>query len=808
MLTFVIYRDTELRFTVHDSSDYYNLKLSVFSEDKKTDLIGEAFVDLTTVIVPGGGTNDVWQGLTCKGKYAGEIRLEFTYYDSRPKPDRPRRSSITATEDGSVVQKPKVKRRPLPGTAPMGPTADSIESFPTPTARVRNGPRQLSTPPRANSMPPDQLVQQPGFNASPAQFNTPPGNHQQDPYSHFDELHDGGNFSHPDFLPQLPPTPRRQVLPQGPPPMMAQAHGHNRGQSLGMLPHANSAPIVPTMDMGNGSDFGLHTDAPEPLPDLNYQHRHLRQRRSDVPPGWENPYDDPYSDPYHGQDFHHDEAEQQGPPPPPMHSHSAPVIQHHTPHQSPHQSPMGSRYNGLSTPPSSRQQYISNASPLQSMEREYGSPQQTPPPGMGSRGRSNEEYTTSPPHARSYDNTPNGMSHSNMSSPALRSPVSRALPSRHSMADIYHNTPPRPHPLSKEVPRARSPMPPYAGHNDPSRFPRERSPAPPRALSPAPPRALSPAPPRAISPAPSHAASSYSERQARSTYGIQFPVRAFESSDGSPLATTRPHTSAGSTPQRPLPSRKSVSPRPSPTDTVITPGGGAPFSPDSYDQIRSDHGGAPPRDGPNGPIVGWDGREIDPSDHLPVDSWAPEPVKKTPTKTYGLGRDRDFGPRSQTGSPGTRLSNDTVINFRRRSAAVATSPTHSIPEQQPSSPARNRMYKPSPTSSPHRSAEPLRERPNFNSTPPGSVASIPDPYAQDYTRGFYEGLPGMSGSEVGHYSGKPAPGNYDEDGALSREIAGIDLGAHTGSTRRMPTVSNGSPSGWRGVRSHRDRSFY
>jgi len=823
------YRDTELRFTVHDSSDYYNLKLSVFSEDKRTDLIGEAFVDLTTVIVPGGGTNDVWQGLTCKGKYAGEIRLEFTYYDSRPKPDRPRRASITATEDGTVVQKPKVKRRPLPGAAPMGPTADSIESFPTPTARVRNGPRQLSTPPRANSMPPDLPVQQPGFNASPAQFNTPPpGNHQQDPYSHFDELHDEGHFSQPDFLPQLPPTPRRQVLPQGPSPVMAQAHGHSRGQSLGMLPHANSAPVVPTMDMGNGSDFGLHTDAPEPLPDLNYQHRQVRQRRGDVPPGWENPYDDPWDDPYHGHDFQHEDLDQQGPPPPPMHSHSAPVIPHHTPHQSPHQSPVGSRYHGLSTPPSARQQYIPNASPLQSIEREYASPQHTPPPGMGGRGRSNEEYTTSPPPSRSYDTTPNGMPHGNMS----RSPVSRALPSRHSMADIYHTTPPRPHPLSKEIPRARSPMPQYGEHNGfdsqgaPMMMPRALSPAPPRAISPAPPRALSPAPPRAVSPAPPHAASSYSERQARSTYGIQFPVRAFESSDGSPLATTRPHTSAGSTPQRPLPSRKSVSPRPSPTDTVITPGGGAPFSPDSYDvhnpstgspvshsanapfQTRPDRGGA--RDGPNGPIVGWDGREIDPSDHLPVDSWAPEPEKKAPTKTYGLGRDRDFGPRSQNGSsPGTRLSNDTIINFRRRSAAVATSPTHSIPEQQPASPARNRMYKPSPTSSPHRSAEPLRERPNFNSTPPGSVASIPDPYTQDYTRGgFYEGSPG--GSEVSRYDRKSASGsgNYYEDGALSREIAGIDLGAHTGSTRRIPTVSNGSPSGWQGVRSHRDRSFY
>jgi hypothetical protein len=784
------YRDTELRFTVHDSSDYYNIKLSVFSEDKKTELIGEAFVDLTAVIIPGGGKNDVWQGLTCKGKYAGEIRLEFTYYDSRPKPDRPRRASITATEDGTVImQKPKVKRRPLPGAAA------SIESFPTP-ARVRNGPRELSGPPRANSMPPDLPVQlQPGFNASPTQFNTPPGNHQQDPYSQFDELHDEGQFSQPEFLPQLPPTPRRQV-PQGPSPVMAQAHGHHRGQSLGMLPHANSAPVVPTMDMGNGSDFGLHTDAPEPLPDLNYQHRQLRSRRSDVPPGWENPYDDQYNDPYQGHEYQHEE-EHQGPPPPPMHSHSAPVLPHHTPRQSPHQSPVDSRYNGLSTPPSSRQQYIQNASPLQSIEREYTSPQHTPPPGRGMRGRSNEEYVTSPPHSRSYDNTPNGMY-----SPTSRSPVSRAMPSRQSMADIYHTTPPpRPHPLSKEVPRARSrsPMPPYAG------MPRALSPAPPRALSPAPPRALSPAPPRALSPAPPHSTAPYSERQARGTYGIQFPVRAFESSEGSPLGTTRPHTSAGHTPQRPLPTRRSVSPRDSPTDT---PGGGAPFSPDSYDQVRSDHGGAPPRDGIGGPIVGWDGREIDPSDHLPVDSWAPEPEKKTPNKTYGLGRDRDFGPRSQTGSPGTRLSNDTIINFRRKSTAVATSPVHSIPEQQPASPARNRMYKPSPTSSPHRSAEPLRERPNFNSTPPGSVASIPDPYAQEYSRGFYEGSPGMSGSEVSRYERKPASNNYYEDGALSREIAGIDLGAHTGSTRRMPTVSNGSPSGWQGVRSHRDRSFY
>lgn len=78
----------------------------MFSEDKKTDLIGEAHVDLSSVIVPGGGTNDVWQGLTCKGKYAGEVRLELTYYDARPKPERASRASNPATaEDGTVVQK-------------------------------------------------------------------------------------------------------------------------------------------------------------------------------------------------------------------------------------------------------------------------------------------------------------------------------------------------------------------------------------------------------------------------------------------------------------------------------------------------------------------------------------------------------------------------------------------------------------------------------------------------------------------------------------------------------------------------------
>ncbi|RKF55645.1 putative c2 domain containing protein [Golovinomyces cichoracearum] len=76
--------DQELHYTVHDSPDYYQLTVSVFNEDKRTDLIGETRIDLKEIIIPGGGQNALWHNLKCKGKYAGEIRAEITYTDTRP----------------------------------------------------------------------------------------------------------------------------------------------------------------------------------------------------------------------------------------------------------------------------------------------------------------------------------------------------------------------------------------------------------------------------------------------------------------------------------------------------------------------------------------------------------------------------------------------------------------------------------------------------------------------------------------------------------------------------------------------------
>lgn len=161
--------DQELRFTVHDSPDYHRLKVSVFNDDKKTELIGETWVNLEAVIAPGGGTSDDWHGLNCKGKYAGEVRIEFTYYDTRPKsenaPQEKRRESTRPEGQSPAVGGPRestpIKRRPLP-TDPTGASPSPVN---TPEHRglrgVRAGPRELGSPrhQREPEQPPTQRTQ-------------------------------------------------------------------------------------------------------------------------------------------------------------------------------------------------------------------------------------------------------------------------------------------------------------------------------------------------------------------------------------------------------------------------------------------------------------------------------------------------------------------------------------------------------------------------------------------------------------------------------------------------------------------------
>lgn len=166
-------RDQELRFTVHDSPDYYQLKVSVFNDDKKTELIGETWVSLQDVLVPGGGQNDLWHNLNYRGKYAGEIRIEITYYDSRPKQEKPKeriREGTPSAVDGGRESlggprglKEKVKRRPLPNDPITGAAPTPIETperaLPQQPRAYANGTPDHQPQPRVYPAAPPEHVQ-------------------------------------------------------------------------------------------------------------------------------------------------------------------------------------------------------------------------------------------------------------------------------------------------------------------------------------------------------------------------------------------------------------------------------------------------------------------------------------------------------------------------------------------------------------------------------------------------------------------------------------------------------------------------
>ena len=801
--------DQELRFTVHDSPDYHSLKISIFSEDKRTDLIGEAWVSLKDILNPGGGKADLWQGMNYKGKYAGELRIELTYYDTRPKPEGAP-ESIAGEEDfrqsvggGSG----RVKRRPLPSNPNSGHVTPDTIPQPTVPGRPKNGPRDLRTPLRANSMPPESVTytySQPVFAAptpihgqnygsSPGapMYHTPPSQLHSEYNGHdvyADPYEDSpGQPFQLDFLPQLPPSDRQRasILVQ---PRMNNVHGqtapHLTPQGHMGLPHSHSSPAVPLSNHDADSyDDGhqLRLEYPEPIPDLDYQYQQVgaRQRRSDISPNWEAGYQDPYSSRQMPTHETHD-----APPPPPVHSNSAPVVPHYG-HSPSNSLVMSTPASVHSNTPYNRHHSVPNSSPLQSIERTYG----TPP-------RSSVNGYMSSPEQSPHEMTPPNHLPGQTPSPYARPQPLRPSPNRHSVADPYNTTPSRPHPLSQVVHRPHSPQPYYAqelpgsspqsaGHSPYEHDYRGRNAVPlikPRAISPQPARPLP---------------QSNSAPRPKSSYSIQHPVRSFESSDNSPLSTSRPNTGINTQIPRTSPHRKSITPQ---ATTPNSAGGGMPFSPDSFDvhnpnarqptlpvgnsphmpyQVRPGSA-AVPQDGKSGPIVGWHGQEIDPSDHLPVDSWAPEPEKKTPIKTYGLGRDRDFGPRSAQNSESRQLSKDTVVNVRPRS--------QTLPSQEEQSPSRNKLQKKSGGRSP---IEPLKERHNYNSV------SVPDPYAQnEYSQSFYQ-------SNEGGYASYGPPSSSPTD-MLTREISSIDIGS--GRYSRGGSVP--APASYVPVRSHKDRRTY
>ncbi|KAK4188069.1 hypothetical protein QBC35DRAFT_497316 [Podospora australis] len=143
-------------------------------------------------------------------------------------------------------------------------------------------------------------------------------------------------------------------------------------------------------------------------------------------------------------------------------------------------------------------------------------------------------------------------------------------------------------------------------------------------------------------PPPVQHAKTYTNGMPRSDYNVVVRTRG-----QSPIPPPARDPSPNPPQQQHTIRRKSVSPRPPSSDSRAM--SSVPFGPDSYDSLNPSVAAAsndlPDYDAATGKIITHDGREVDPSDHLPMDTWAPEPEPKKPTPAASpSGRPAPAGP--------------------------------------------------------------------------------------------------------------------------------------------------------------------
>ena len=548
-------RDQELRFTVHDSPDYQQLKVSIFNDDKKTELIGETWVALDQIIVPGGGTNDLWHGLNCKGRYAGDIRIELTYYDTRPKLDNaedrrqssPAMSSTDKVSNGlSGPRQPKpIKKRPLP--------AD-------PTNPARSSPLP-QTPPSASQNHSDS---QQLYVESPDDYN---------------------------FRPTPPADVRNQRLHDEPPRSSPLVNSHSPQMPYNERTDMTTPPNQP--------NFEIH--------DLNSQ---VDYRQASAPMLSQSPHDGQFYNQENGYDMEYMDNWQPRPLAQPLqngviHSNSSPAM----------------------IDPRLRQKAMPHAWP----ETETVVDDEEPPPP--------------PPAHRSLPITTPLNTRGRGTGSITGSPLA-TVQSHYSFQGYPPSTSPSHSPthLSHSMPRSLIPgYEPNTVENESRRVYERRMSARQQSLDKPLPQTQPPSPSAQLRQQP--LPRTFENIQERRAHRYSAPVDRYPG----PMSQGR-----AVSPERHSPVRKSVSPQP--TSAERTPHCGVPFSPDSFDaynpSIKAVHGvndlGAKystPEQAQeasrqherkeklgDGPIIGNDGRIIDPSDHLPTDTWAPEPEQKTPTR--------------------------------------------------------------------------------------------------------------------------------------------------------------------------------
>lgn len=253
------------------------------------------------------------------------------------------------------------------------------------------------------------------------------------------------------------------------------------------------------------------------------------------------------------------------------------------------------------------------------------------------------------------------------------------------------------------------------------------------------------------------------------------------------------------------PSRKSVSPSPRPSEENRRLSG-VPFGPDSYNALNPSLAASkstpslsakydPNEVDPDAKIITHDGREIDPSDHIPESNYAPLHETKGPKYASQL-PDRNYRPPPSAAQPSPAAGRRPLKQAGRPHSMAPSSPIYmNTGSVDPSIPpaGRNRLQKktnrmsaqPAPHSSPLAPITPYQD----NSFTPRSLprTNTGDYASENYAPQSYGGSPGYRGAAgpppipakipMGMNGPPPPPQPTGPDAwALLEEMKNIDLG--------------------------------
>jgi hypothetical protein len=802
----------------------------------------------------------LWHNLTCKGKYAGEIRIELTYYDTRPKPEKaaakPKQvSSETDSPSGSLRTAPP-KRRPLPSDPYTGQTPAQQPPPPVPghlPAPMRQQPGQArdyptpdhaQTPHRAQPNPPaphssEHTPSHPGHYNSASSLRNRHGDYSSAPNSAY---HTSSNNSDP-----------RHAPPDGYP--MYAGDGMESSDHHGHTPDKRYTPSAPYGAVSSEQMFSLEMDRERPPPppahrstpsavsESRHSSGHESMLQNQTPPAIrmdvlrsEAHRQSAPSNAYPGRPVYRPYDSAPAPQstetnqisPPRHHSYDTSYEAHHKSMQatvedvpdSPNSGLDDSWRHGPHVPDYGEPEYRQDPSPAPLSLRGRGSAPPGPyagSPVSNSRRQSGPlDHVQSDPSlsSRSHSAHATGLAYDSQSQPVGYSPyrgggqeledtqvrapdgsMRFALPSV--PASLVPGVDPG---LSMEISQRIN-----EDRRHEARYSQYPAGAQPTALAAASVRGrqMTGPPPSYGTPQPRHGSHDAYERSPSARPPSQH------------RGLSPNHSPNGQHTIR----RKSISPAPPQEGRGLS---GVPFGPDSYDALNPVLSTSAPKepirpdfDEVDGKIITHDGKEIDPSDHLPMDTWAPEPEpkgKKTSESTTTRASLSGPQPIPPSGRKPLR-----VREARPTSTAALPPATYITPEsgrQQlpPPNAGRNRLQKkanrssampvmmsgangagpgplaPLPQAQDNYAPRPLGRASTYdyeNQAPPPMYDTFSGSYGRDH-RASAPPIPAKIPLTTGPGSSMPMHrggyGDYGGENALMEEMSRIDIG--TGRARR------------------------